>query len=96
MQKKSIIARYESIQLLNNALVFHLVLVLSKNTKLFNEIKNDEKQIRVVSFKHRHEKSDHLPVFHFSLNLKIFGKIKKQMICDKQNFFLFFNYVLQK
>ena len=52
LQQKLIVAGNEPVQLVNDALVLHLVLVVTKDGQLLEEVKNDEEKIRVVSIKH--------------------------------------------
>jgi hypothetical protein len=52
LKEKLVVAGDEAIQLFYNTLILHLILVVSKDTKLFKEVQDNEKEIRVVSLKH--------------------------------------------
>lgn len=73
LKQQRIVAWYEPIQFLDDAEVFHLVLVLAENGQLLYEVQHNEQQVGVVPAKHRYEKVDDLAVLHFPLDLQVFG-----------------------
>lgn len=72
LQQKSVIARYEPVQFLDNSKLFHLVLIFSENGQLLQEVEDDEEEVGVVSLEHGHQKGNDLPILHFALNLEVF------------------------
>lgn len=91
LQQKSVVARNKSVQFLDDSQILHLVFVFSENGQLFQKVEYDEKKIRIIPFKHGHQKSNNLSVFHFALDLKIFSKIEQQVERDKKHLLLFLN-----
>ena len=62
MEQQVVVTWDKAVQLFNDTLVFHFILILTKYTQLFQEVKNNEEQVRVVPVEHRHELTDDLVI----------------------------------
>lgn len=91
LQQKSVVAWDEAVQFLDYSQLFHLVLVLSENRQLLEEVENYEKKVGIVALKHGHQKGDDLSILHFALNLEVFGQIEQQVECDEEHLLLLFD-----
>ena len=94
MQQQSVVAWDKPVELLNDALILHFILVLSEDAELLQEVEHDEEKIWVVPLKHGHKQLDHVSILHLSFNLKVLGQVEEEMESYKQNFLLLLNDVL--
>ena len=83
LQEQLVIAGDKPVELRNDPLLLHFVLVLSEYAQLLEEVEYDEQQVWVIPLQHRHQEGDDLPVLHLPLDLEILRQIQEQVESHK-------------